>query len=331
MAYTGKATDHLGITMNFSLPLARYRFLAVATSALRFPAYSGSTWRGVLGSALRKTVCITREPTCKNCLLQRSCVYSQVFETPAVQQPLLEKVNTAPHPYILHPLATCGRHYEPGESLELSLTLIGSAIAHLPYLIHALQQAGVNGLGKGNGQFELIEVQQEQPVGSQDWQTIYRPNQALSAQPGLIPTIPPLPTTPLAITFRTPYRRLQDGKLIHANHFTFQGFITGLIRRISLLHSFHTGVHLQADFKALSAQASDVSMSEVNLYTYHWERYSNRQQTKIQMDGLLGSFEIPAGEALAAFWPWLWLGQWLHAGKGVVMGMGEYRLQSSQT
>ena len=71
-------------------------------------------------------------------------------------------------------------------------------------------------------------------------------------------------------------------------------------------------------------------MSEVNLYTYHWERYSNRQQTKIQMDGLLGSFEIPAGEALAAFWPWLWLGQWLHAGKGVVMGMGEYRLQSSQ-
>lgn len=242
MAYTGKATDRR--VLNFSLPLARYRFLAVATSALRFPAYSGSTWRGVLGSALHQERLRTREPTCKNCLLQRSCVYSQVFETPAVQQPLLEKVNTAPHPVHSASVGNLWRRYEPGESLELSLTLIGSAIAHLPYLIHALQQAGVNGLGKGNGQFELIEVQQEQPVSSKTGKPFYRPQSSPECA-----TRPDSHYSAAAHraasnrTFRTPYRRLQDGKLIHANHFTFQSFITGLIRRISLLHSFHTGVH----------------------------------------------------------------------------------------
>ncbi|WP_420842151.1 CRISPR system precrRNA processing endoribonuclease RAMP protein Cas6 [Halorhodospira abdelmalekii] len=27
-------------------------------------------------------------------------------------------------------------------------------------------------------------------------------------------------------------------------------------------------------------------------------------------------------------WPWVWLGQWLHVGKGAVMGMGRYRYAS---
>jgi CRISPR/Cas system endoribonuclease Cas6 (RAMP superfamily) len=32
-------------------------------------------------------------------------------------------------------------------------------------------------------------------------------------------------------------------------------------------------------------------------------------------------------DALAPLMPWLWLGQWLHAGKNATMGLGKYRLE----
>jgi CRISPR/Cas system endoribonuclease Cas6 (RAMP superfamily) len=66
---------------------------------------------------------------------------------------------------------------------------------------------------------------------------------------------------------------------------------------------------------------------EADLRWHEWSRYSSRQQTKVQMGGLMGSFALPV-DALADFWPWLWLGQWVQVGKGTVMGMGEYVLTS---
>ena len=35
----------------------------------------------------------------------------------------------------------------------------------------------------------------------------------------------------------------------------------------------------------------------------------------MQMGGLIGEIEL-TGPALAALWPGLWLGQWVHVGKG---------------
>jgi hypothetical protein len=43
------------------------------------------------------------------------------------------------------------------------------------------------------------------------------------------------------------------------------------------------------------------------------------------MGGLTGEITF-ADSDLEPFWPWLWLGQWTHAGKGAVMGLGGYRL-----
>lgn len=309
---------------DFSLPIARYRFTLRALTPIQFPAYAGSTWRGAFGHALRRTVCITREPECTHCLLWRSCVYAQVFETPAGQGPLLEKVSAAPHPYILQPLATSGRQYAPGETLHLHLTLVGAAIGHLPYLIHALQQVGERGIGKGDGRYALLEVQQEAAPGSGEWATIHTVGESLQALPGSVPVIPPLPDA-LRVVLRTPFRLLQEGTPIRSGRFTFQLFMKTLMLRLSLLHAFHAGVELSADFKALSQQAAGIPLLEPQLRWHEWSRYSNRQHSKVQMGGLVGEFGLPV-EGLADFWPWLWLGQWVHAGKGAVMGMGEYGL-----
>ncbi|MEZ5581405.1 MAG: CRISPR system precrRNA processing endoribonuclease RAMP protein Cas6 [Candidatus Competibacteraceae bacterium] len=41
--------------------------------------------------------------------------------------------------------------------------------------------------------------------------------------------------------------------------------------------------------------------------------------------GIIGELTL-TGDKLAPFWPYLWLGQWTHVGKGAVMGLGQYRL-----
>ena len=82
------------------LQLARYHLVFQSADSLRLPEYTGSAWRGVFGHALKKLVCVTREPACPGCLLYRSCVYPYIFETPpdpAVGQ--LTKYTAAPHPY----------------------------------------------------------------------------------------------------------------------------------------------------------------------------------------------------------------------------------------
>ena len=162
----------------FQLPIARYRFTFQAETLVRFPPYSGSTWRGAFGHALRQTVCVTREPSCAGCLLRRSCVYSYVFETVAEQEPMLAKIETAPHPYIVQPLATSGQYYQTGDLFDVDFTLMGKAIEHLPYLIHALTRVGQRGVGKQAGQAQLIRVEQEHTLGSNNWQRIYTPTTA---------------------------------------------------------------------------------------------------------------------------------------------------------
>jgi len=48
----------------------------------------------------------------------------------------------------------------------------------------------------------------------------------------------------------------------------------------------------------------------------------------VPMGGLIGEVELD-GAGLESFWPYLWLGQWTHAGKGAVMGLGGYRIESA--
>jgi hypothetical protein len=64
---------------------------------------------------------------------------------------------------------------------------------------------------------------------------------------------------------------------------------------------------------------------ELALTWRDWTRYSSRQQTTMQMGGLTGRLGVDLG-GHERLWPYLWLGQWTHAGKGTSMGLGRYRL-----
>ncbi len=306
-----------------TLPLAIYRLLFIAQESLQLPAYAGSAWRGVFGSALKRLVCVTHEPTCPPCLLYRSCIYPYLFETPpdpAIGK--LRKYPAAPHPYVLRP--GLGGAHPAGTTVAIDILLFGHGNRHLPYVLHAFDQAAQRGIGQGNGRLTLSQVLQQRPDGERA--LIYQPEHPLQPLP---PTLPKPPSCPsrMVLHLTTPLRIRQAEKLMGPGAFQFGALFANLLRRISLLSTFHTDTPLEVDFAALNQAGWAIQHCTARLRWHDWARYSSRQDALIQMGGLIGEIEVD-GEGLEPLWPYLWLGQWTHAGKGAVMGLGQYQLES---
>ncbi len=303
------------------LPIARYRLRFKSPGNARLPAYAGSVWRGALGHALKKIVCVTHLDSCPGCLLYRSCPYPYIFETPpplAAQK--MRKYTAAPHPFILEPSLT-----PETEIHQVGLTLIARGNGYLAYIVHAFQRAGERGLGKGREPVALMDVRQAEPVDQDAWDLIYEPGGVLKPNPPAVPAVPPAPTA-LRLVFKTPLRLQRDEHLVKAETFRFSDFFGPLLRRVSMLTYFHSETPLETDFAGLMKQARQLEPASANLAWKDWTRYSFRQKTKMQMGGLVGEIVIllPEGSPL---WPYLWLGQWVHAGKATSMGLGHYTIE----
>lgn len=302
--------------MAIALPLAEYRLHFTATGAVELPPFAGSTWRGAFGHALLKLVCGQPQTTCATCLLQPTCLYPYLFETPASEAMLMVHGQTAaPHPYLIRPLQ--GGRYKAGASLAIELVLVGErANAALPHLLAAFEHAVANGIGQGNGRLRPEAVEQREADG---WAPLAWPAPAPQ-----VPEPPPLPEQ-VNIELLTPLRLRQHNRYLGPEHFSMGAFLIAVVRRLSLLAAIHADTPPEADFAGLAQQANGVQAQHTALQWHDWARWSNRQARTIKMGGLLGHIALD-GPSLAPFWPWLWLGQYVHAGKGCVMGLGQYRV-----
>ena len=86
----------------------------------------------------------------------------------------------------------------------------------------------------------------------------------------------------------------------------------------------YCGEELNIDFKELIEQSKGVQIKRNNVSWFDWERYSNRQETKMKMGGFVGAITF-AGE-FENFLPFLLLGEYTHVGKGTSFGLGEYEI-----
>ena len=306
--------------MQPQLPVSVFRLDYQLDDSPSLPAYAGSTWRGAFGHALKRTVCVARDTVCAECMLYRSCVYPYIFETPPPPDSTkMRHYTAAPHPFVLT--------MEPSQtalSYRLGLTLLGRAQQYLPYVIHALAKAGEQGLGKKRQPFMLKAVQQATNADLSSWEDIYQVGQPLMPRPGSQPVLQPLPAS-VGIEIQTPLRLRRNEQHVTPEAFRFADLFGSLLRRISLLTYFHTDTPLETDFAGLTQRARSVRLIEPVLRWRDWTRYSSRQQTTLEMGGIVGRFQLDGAE-IAEFWPYLWLGQWTHAGKAATMGLGRYRI-----
>lgn len=303
-------------------PVRRFRLRFEADRPYLVRGYRGSAWRGLFGVALRNLVCITRERDCGPCLVRASCAYPYVFETPAGghgQAPT--SVDHAPHPYIIAPEPEWRVREVCGETVEV--TLLGRGGEHWPYVLHALRLGAGRGIGVERVALRLVSVDEETAPGV--WRRAMSDEGVLLAGRAWTPQPPPMPPR-TRVRLLTPLRVRREQDLVEPERMGFDEFIAALLRRLALISLFHTDTAWRLDHGGLRELARRAHVVHQQLAWQDWARYSSRQQRKVPMGGVVGAYELETA-GLEPLWPLLWIGQWAHAGKGAVMGLGMYRVE----
>ncbi len=294
----------------------RWRF----AQAIHLPAYPGSLVRGLIGHGLKRAVCLFRERPCQGCPVERDCAYARFFQPPAGDANSQWRFSHTPPPYVLEFSLPLVERLEGGAVFQFHLTVLVEDF--LPYLVVAMEQAGRIGAGRRRVPFEVISVEREQPPGSERWLPWREHGPAL-----LDPEHDPVPCVPerVKVHLQTPLRLKRHGRLVRPEQLdpaTFVGAVNSRIRDLEWLYGHgepvsRPRVHLPIDGDAEHDRW---------LNWRDWSRYSNRQGTQMKLGGIVGQW-ILSGPPLAPWWPLLWWGQWLHAGKQTSMGLGQYRLE----
>lgn len=300
-------------------PLARYRFVFEAQSAIHLPEYAGSMLRGAFGHALRRIACMTREPQCPACPLYASCPYTLIFEPPPPPVHALQRFSAVPVPYVIEPPEWGARVYPPGKDLIFSMTLFGQALEKLALILFAWQRAFEHGIGRGTARLmdvRLITPQGETSVFDARAKRIMAHEQRLY--------LPPSAYENFCLTFISPLRLQENGQILPPTGISARALLLALARRVSLLAEFHAGFTPGYDFVEMNRLAAAVAFS-CDLRWRYWERWSNRQKQKMTFNGLTGAvciYDVPA-----LFHEALQVGQWTHVGKNAAFGLGHYTLE----
>ena len=311
------------------LKLAKFKFVIRAEQPLWLPSYKGSTFRGAFGSTFRRIVCVMRDQECDTCMLRENCAYYYVFESPNPMTLSNFTDPKIPHPFILEPPLERELYFPVGAELDFHLILVGKAIDYLPYFIHTFDELGRRGgIGRGRrygqGRFKLTQVFDAADGGQSiyDGETkMLSSNFSVISEKELIPKKEDT-ADELKLKFITPVRIKKQGRFFMKDRkqpLELQLLIENLYRRIYCLVFFHCE-SLTSTFEY--PQIAGVGIKDSKLRWQDWERYSNRQQTRMMLGGFVGHACYDG-----AFQPWLTLiraGEFLHVGKGTAFGLGKY-------
>lgn len=316
----GDSTLLLGSSADPPLVVGCYRLRFNSDAAVQFSDFPGSAWRGALGHSLGRLACTSGAHGCPPCKQPQVCAYGYLFETaPPPGAAKMRKYNQVPHPFTLRLEETSER------ACALRAHLFGRANGYLPLFVAALRQAGQSPKGIAGNRLALESVSQESAPGNGNWRRIDHPAGTLLPLAPALPAPPPCPAG-VEVSLLTPLRVKSAGRPAGKATLDFRGFFSVLLRRISMLTYFHGDVALETDFKSLVAAARSVRI-EAGLQWREQVRYSARQKSEMKLGGVVGTLRIE-GQDLSPFWPFLWLGQWTHAGSAASMGNGAYELAS---
>lgn len=309
---------------NNGLSYGCYTFTCRFNEPAMLPDYKGSTFRGAFGLALKKVVCALKKQECDECVLKHRCLYTRVFETPlALETPEGLRGNAPPHPFVLQPPETGKQAFSAGEQLDCNLVLLGAVNESLPYFIYAFEQIGKIGLGKKvdgrRAGFELQAVRTgDRVIYSNEDQTIQTHGAALilsvSEEAHGMDAL-----MRAKVTLATPLRLKFDNRF-NAD-LPFHVLARALIRRVSSLFICYVGTEPALDYKGLLGRAEAVKTVESRLRWHNWDRYSNRQQQKMPLGGMMG--EVIYEGKLGEFLPLMDFGSKVHVGKNTSFGLGK--------
>lgn len=303
----------------------RYSFLAEFRNQAILPPYKGSTLRGAFGLALKDISCVLKSNDCQGCPLVKTCVYRRVFEIDS--QTSDKKSGAQPHAFVIEPPESAQRNFAHGEHLNFKLLLFGFANDLLPYFIYAFEEVGKTGLGKFLGgrraSFKLIQVTSEYgPVfDSQDRTVKTGLAKELEFQN---PSYTSDSEFKLTLHLETPLRL--KFKNMFSDELPFHILVRAMLRRISSLNNFFGQGEPPLDYSGLIKRAETVTIVNSSLEWLDWSRFSNRQQTRMQLGGITGAITYTG--KLQEYINLLKYCEIVHLGKNTTFGLGKIKMDT---
>jgi hypothetical protein len=313
------------------LKIASYQFSIRTTEPLEVPEYKGSTLRGGFGAVFKQIGCARGSEICKGaCGRKENCAYGYVFETPVpTNASVLRNLSDVPRPFVIEPPLERKTHYDVGESMDWRIVLIGNGIQHLPYFVLAFKMLGTVGIGKGRHKFTLETVEAihpytavSKPIYSSQGDALRSENLSVGFDE-IQEQARAFSSNQITLQFQTPTRIKHQED--YASRPEFHILIRAILRRVSSLYYFHCGEQWETDYRGIIAQAQEIKMTRSNVRWVDWERYSARQDKRIELGGFVGEASYEGN--LEPFLPLLLVGQLVHVGKACVFGNGQYMMK----
>jgi hypothetical protein len=318
-----------------SLTTYHLLFTAEVVTPLELDDHSGAALRGNLYEAVWGRFCTNKaSPTCADCPLHAMCPVS------ALVAPLREegmRGRDVPRPYIILPPLGDARRYEPGSELLFGITLFGSIVQLLPYIMLSIDALEAAGLGRKvadhhwqRGKFTVKRMYSYNPLNGER-QALYEKGKPLVNAPSLSVTnsavqtkAQQLATNKITLNFLTPTRIVDKERLMH--NAVFRPLVQRLLERvITLEETFGKGSSYSRDEcqKLLEIAEHIVCIDDAT----RWEdlrSYSHRLNRHTPIGGIIGRATF-AGN-LAPFRELLVWGELIHVGKSCVKGNGWYTI-----
>lgn len=321
-----------------TLTTHHFLFTSRVVRPLELDEHSGSSLRGNLFEAVWQRFCNNKAASsCAACPLHTVCPVS------ALVAPLREENERGrdiPRPYVLLPPLEGERRFAPGEQFTFGITLFGTIIELLPYLLLVTSVLEAAGLGRRlpenqgrRGTFKIQRIEAYHPIDGTR-QVLAEAGKMRVDAPTLSVTsadvkkrAATLSTKRVTIHFLTPTRLQHEKNLVLSP--AFQPLVARLLERLALLEQAYG----QGDEPSPSQRWQElVPLAGKIVCTddqTQWERvgsYSRRTRYLTQIGGLRGKATFTGD--LAPFRELLVWGELVHIGKNAVKGSGWYRLES---
>jgi len=299
-----------------------------ALEPVALPAYPGSTFRGALGSGLRKVSCVTGAEDCAGCRFHDSCGYGYLFATRTPVPGFRADPNAeVARPYVIVPERNATGRLNAGTGISFTLRLFGRAIDFVPYFLIAAKELQRLGLPGSRGRVQLHRVLARHPV-SRRAAVVY--DRADGVVRDRVFTVLAKDLEEDASAVRVELEFLTNTALKHhgkvQQRISFHVLISRLLQRIEALCRFHHDGPFELDARQLIISSREVVTVADETRWHAWRRYSSRQRQKVPMDGLRGRIVFEGD--LKPYLPLLRVGQFTHVGRGSVMGLGRYVVQT---
>ncbi len=266
------------------------------------PYFLGSTFRGILGKRLKKSVCIKPFEDCKKCEFKLSCPYISIFET--------EYFLNKPSKYVIRPPYE-KKYLKEGDKINIEITLLGDTANYWEFI--TASYSGIINLGK------------ERYVKLKNIYFFHPFERKYYSVKSFVPKFEAkeffnekLPKNSLDIKIFPTYIKLQ-GKNIKYSEFDKNVFIKALITRIS-----NVSKNYGEKNGKIFLDKEKFDFLPKSLKPSPMKRWSNRKKTSMTIPAFEGYVQIKGD--LSQIYPYLKIIETINLGKSVSFGLGKVNI-----